>query len=56
MKNKDVKNKKLKILRKGRKLEEIENPDLADVTGGKQAGVLGIGCGGPDECLAHHQH
>ncbi|MCH9681267.1 MAG: hypothetical protein K0V04_07535 [Deltaproteobacteria bacterium] len=56
MKNKDGKSKKLQVLRKGKTLREIDQPDLANVNGGKQAGVLGIGCGGPDECIAHHQY
>lgn len=56
MKSNENKPKKLEIVRKGRDLRELENPDLEDVTGGKQQGALGIGCGGPDECLAHHQY
>ena len=56
MKNEDKKSKKLEVLRNGKQLQEIDKPDLADVNGGRNAGVLGIGCGGPDECLAHHRH
>jgi hypothetical protein len=50
--------KKVAVLNKGIRLtEEIAPRDLEDVTGGRRppAETPGVGCGGPDQCLAVHQ-
>ena len=49
--------KKVAILKKGVPLtEEIAPNDLKDVVGGRlPPRTPGVGCGGPNECLAVHQ-
>ena len=49
--------KKVAVLNKGVRLtEEIAPRDLKDVAGGRPPlDTQGVGCGGPNECLAVHQ-